>query len=73
MTDEDGSRVEHNIQGFLYSRHVKVHNFLFLGVTSAYGLSVLFDGPHLGRGTDLTAFRDICLYTRYTNLLVREI
>lgn len=35
-----------------------MHNLLFLAATDAFGLITFFDGPHLGKGTDRTTFRD---------------
>ena len=53
---EDGFELD--IQAEVYSGHTKLHNFLFLTMVNAFGLIVFVSGPHLGKGTDRTAFRD---------------
>lgn len=42
---------------------------LFLISVTAYGLISFFDGPHLGRGSDLSAFRDSNIKQRYEDSL----
>ena len=42
-----------------------MHNLLFILSVSSHGLIVFFDGPHLGRGTDRTAFRNSEMKTRF--------
>jgi hypothetical protein len=54
-----------DIQAEVYSGYTKTHNFLYLTATNAFGLVTFLDGPHLGRGTDRTAFRDSNIRARY--------
>lgn len=58
VTVENGGGVALDLQAEVYSGHTKVHNFLFLTVCNAFGIITFLDGPHLGAGTDRTAFRD---------------
>ena len=39
---------------------------------NAFGLITFFDGPHLGRGTDRTAFRDSNILVRFRTAVQNE-
>ncbi len=43
----------------------------WINVCNRFGLIVFFDGPHLGRGSDLNAFRDSDIVHRFQNSLVQ--
>lgn len=51
---------------------IQTHNFFFLLCQSAYGLFTHSSGPHLGRGTDRTAFRESNIYHYYHECLQNE-
>jgi hypothetical protein len=46
-----------------------VHNVLFLIAVSAFGLICFFDGPHLGKDTDRSAFRDSDITNKFVDAL----
>lgn len=69
VVDQNNNVIYLNTQMSVYSGHTKTHNFNFLYAVTAYGLILYSSGPHMGRGTDRTAFRDSGFRAYYENTL----
>lgn len=48
-----------------------MHNLNWIGACNHFGLIVFFQGPHLGRGNDLTAFRDSEIVHQFETSLIQ--